>query len=234
MEPVTAVETRRPVKETPAERLSREIATFFSDLTRTGVLAAVILPFLLLSFLTGDLPVRGFDFLFSAAELKPGRWLRVGALVMIAVNPVAILIARRFGGDEAGRAIIAAWGVAAVGVFAELSYLAPILEAGDFPPTAWVVAFVGAAMLGQLITVGLYDVVRGGGAWWRAPLYGLVAGYAVQSFLFFLVAFWTSVGLPWLNWMVTDFAIKCGAAAAFLPLYRMLMRSLKPRGGFGG
>jgi uncharacterized PurR-regulated membrane protein YhhQ (DUF165 family) len=233
MEVAVAVEKRRPIRETPAERFTRELVAFGAGLLRMAVLAAIFTPVLLFSFLTVDLPVRRFDHLFDLEALKPSHWLNIGGVVMALGAPLAILFTRRFGGDEASRAITAAWGVAAVATFAELSYLAPTLDASDFPSVKFVVAFVASAMIGQYLAVGVYDVIRGGGHWWRAPLIAALAGFAAQVFVYFPIAYWGSK-TPWFNWMVSDFSVKAGIAIAFLLVYRVLQKALRPVGGYGG
>lgn len=233
MEAATAIEHRRPVRETPAQRLARETAAFVKGLLRMFILAAVLSPVLLFSFLTVDQPVRSFDHLFDAPALKPGNWLFVGSLVMGLGAPLAVLMTRRFGGEEASRAVTAAWGVAAVMTFAELSYLAPALEASDFPSVRFVVAFVAGAMIGQYIAIAAYDITRGGGRWWRAPLIATLCGFAAHSLIYFMIAYWNAKA-PWLNWMVSDFAVKALTAFAFLPVYKFLQKPLRPTGGYGG
>ena len=47
------------------------------------------------------------------------------------------------------------------------------------------------------------------------------------------IAYWTAEA-PWINWMVQDFALKALLAFAFLGVYRLLRKGLRPRGGFGG
>lgn len=233
MEVIQAVEKRRPVRETPAQKLARDMAAFFGALTRMTLLALVFAPILLLSFLTIDLPVRGFDQMFDNIALKPGNWLSLGGLFMAGGVFLAILFARRFGGDDASRAVTAAWGLAAVATFAEISYLAPSLEAGDFPSVRFVIAFVSSAMVGQYAAIGVYDITRGGGSWWRAPFLAALTGFALQSFLYFMIAFWT-ISAPWFFWMVSDLAVKTLLTVGFLGVYWLLQKSLKPTGGYGG
>ncbi|MBI1365965.1 MAG: hypothetical protein GC153_08415 [Alphaproteobacteria bacterium] len=233
MEVSVAVEQRRPIKETPMQRFKRELVAFAGGLVRMSLLAAFLVPVLLLSFLTADLPVRNFDHLFDIAELKPSNWLNIGALIMNAGAPLAILFTRRYGGDEASRAVTAAWGLAAIASFAEISYLAPILSTSDFPSVRFVVAFVSSALVGQYLAIGVYDVIRGGGEWWRAPLFAVLSGFGAQSLLYFPIAYWTSDS-PWFNWMISDFAVKAATAVAFLPIYRLLQKPLRPLGGYGG
>lgn len=233
MEIVAAVETRRPVRETALEKLARETRKFFKALARTTVLAALLLPILLFAFVTVDIPYRAFDHFFSMGPVKPGNWLSLGYFSMAAGAPLIVLIARRFGGEEASRVVTAAWAVAAFAAFAGVSYLSPLLEDGDFPSTAFVVAFVGSSILSQFVAGGVYDLTRGGEKWWRAPFFALLAAYLSQTFIYFPVTYWNAVA-PWMNWMAEDIALKSLLIVLFLGLYRLLMKRLRPRGGYGG
>jgi len=233
VEAATAVETRRPIKETPLEKLARETRRFFASLARVALLAGIIIPILVLSFLTVDIPYRGLDHFFSMGPVKPGNWLSVGYFLMAAVPPIVILIARRFGGEEASRVVTAAWGLAAFAAFAGVSYLSPQLEDGDMPSTSFVVAFVGSSILSQFTAGAVYDITRGGERWWRAPFFALLSSYVAQTSFYFPIAYWGAVA-PWANWMVEDIALKSLLIVAFLGIYRILMKRLKPRGGYGG
>jgi uncharacterized PurR-regulated membrane protein YhhQ (DUF165 family) len=232
-----ASDTPPPVQErfqeTAFERLTRESASFAAGLVRLLVLSAIVTPVLLLAFLTVDIPILAFDRLFDPAALKPSRWLSVGAIVVALATPLSILITRRFGGEEASRAVTASWGIAAVMVFAGLSQLAPSLDPSDMPSVRFVVAFVASAMICQYVAVGVYDVTRGGGAWWRAPLIALLLGFGVQAMIYFPTVYW-KVSAPWFNWMVADFAVMTFLAFLFLPIYRLMMGMFRPRGGYGG
>ena len=230
MEEILAVEQ---IRETPLEKLFRESGAFGKALFRLGVLTAILTPLLLLSFLTLDLPIYRFDQAFDVAALKPSRWLSVGGVFMTIAGLVVILFSRRYGGDEASRAITASWGVAAVAVFAGLTELAPVLQDSDFPSVRNVVAFVASAMIGQYVAATFYDVVRGGGPWWRAPFFAALFGLGLQAAIYYPVVFWSKPS-PWFFWMLADFTVKAAAAAAFLPVYKIMQRSLRPRGGFGG
>jgi uncharacterized PurR-regulated membrane protein YhhQ (DUF165 family) len=233
VEVVSAVETRRPIKETPLQKIGREARKFAEALIRVAMLSAALIPILLAAFVTVDIPYRGFDHFFSMGPVKPGNWLSLGYFVMAAGAPIIILIARRFGGEEASRVVTASWAAAAFAAFAGVSYLSPVLEDGDMPSTAFVIAFVGSSIVSQFIAGAVYDITRGGEKWWRAPFFALLSAYLAQTFIYFPVAYWTSVA-PWVNWMVEDIALKSILIVGFLGLYRMLMKSLKPRGGYGG
>ncbi|MFQ5562296.1 MAG: VUT family protein [Parvularculaceae bacterium] len=234
MEVSVAVEKRRPVKETPLQRLKRDVAAFAVALLRVLALSLLLSPLLIASFLTVDLPFRLFDGLAAPdAAYKPSDWLSIGGVIMAGAPLLGILFARRFGGEEASRAVTASWGLAALATFAELSYLAPALEASDMPAARYVMAFVASAMAGQYLAVNIYDVIRGGGRWWRAPLYAALAGYALETLIYF-PGVYAGSGAPWINWMIGGLAVRALIAFLFLPIYALLRNSLKPRGGYGG
>ncbi|MEO1251511.1 MAG: hypothetical protein AAFW81_04095 [Pseudomonadota bacterium] len=233
MEIATAVEKHAP-RETGLQRLARHIRDFFAAFARVLLLAGALSLILLAALLTLDLPLRLFDPLFMGADsLRPSNWLTQGGAIMAAAPFAAILIARRFGGEEANRAVTAAWALTAFAVFAELSYLAPVLEEGDLPSARFMVAFVATAMAAQYMAVNVYDVARGGGDWWRAPLFASIGAFATYGILYFP---WVYIGkgVPWANWMVTDFGIHMIMTGAFFPVYWSLRKRLRPRGGYGG
>ena len=228
-----AVEQRRPIKETPLERLGRGAREFLVALFRIAALSALLLPILTFSFFSIDLPYRGFDQFFGAVSAKPGNWLSIGFFAMTFAPFLVILISRRFGGEEASRVVTAAWTVAAIAAFAGVSYLAPVLEAGDMPSVAFVVAFVGSSIVAQFAAAAIYDVTRGSERWWRAPFFAALAAFVAQALLYFPIAYWGS-NAPWLNWLVQYVALTSLGTVMFLAGYRVLMRPLRPRGGWGG
>ncbi|MEZ5892683.1 MAG: VUT family protein [Parvularculaceae bacterium] len=228
-----AVEKHNP-RETAVQRLARQSGEFATSFMRMVMLAAMLTPILLLAIITVDIPFHGFDWLAGEAiASRPANWLTYGGFFMNFGALLAMLFARKYGGDEASRAITASWGLAAVAVFAELSYLAPRLDDGDLPGVRFTVLFTASAMAGQYIAANFYDVARGAERWWRAPLYGALAGYLVSVLIYFPGVYW-GTGAPWLNWMIGDFAIKAFVAICFLPFYGMLRGALRPRGGYGG
>ena len=215
MEAMRAVEKRQP-KETSLQRLARRSGDAASAFARLGVMAALLTPVLLGAILTLDIPLRAFDWIFGAAiAVRPSNWLTHGGFIMGFGPFLAILFARRFGGEE------------------ELSYLAPVLGESDLPGMRFTVVFVAAAMAAQYMAANIYDVTRGGGRWWRAPLYGGLAAALSYAFIYF-PGLYFGAGVPWFSWMVGDIAIKTVCAIGFLAVYGLLRRSLRPRGGYGG
>ncbi|WP_411820637.1 hypothetical protein ABFZ85_05060 [Hyphococcus formosus] len=228
-----AVEKHQP-RETAMQRLARHSGALFVALLRLAALAAIMLPVMLASMLTVDIPVYVFDrFVGDAIASRPSNWLSRGLFIMAFVPLIVILFSRRFGGDEASRAVTAAWGLAAVAVFAELSYLAPVLESSDLPSVRFTIAFTASAMAAQYVAASVYDVARGGGRWWRAPLFGALGGYFIGGLIYF-PAIYLGTGAPWFNWMIGGFSINSVLAFGFLATYWLLRKPLRPRGGFGG
>ncbi|MFN3959975.1 MAG: hypothetical protein ACK4NP_08685 [Parvularculaceae bacterium] len=228
-----AVEHRRPIKETPLERLARHLRELLSALLRVTLLSGLLLPVIIFAILFVDRPFRGFDHFFSAPISKPGNWLSLGLLAMGAVPFLVILISRRFGGEEASRVVTASWTVAAAAAFAGVSYLSPTLDSGDMPSVAFVVGFVGSAILAQFAAAAVYDITRGGERWWRAPFFAALAASLLQALIYFPAAYWGS-NAPWLYWLIQYVAMAAAGIVIFLAGYRVLMRPLRPRGGFGG
>lgn len=85
----------------------------------------------------------------------------------------------------------------------------------------------GAAFLcGQLLDIAVFNRLRRA-TWWRAPLISSVLASAVDTGLFFSLAF-AGQDLPWLTWALGDFAVKLAFAAALLVPYRVLMNAVMP------
>jgi uncharacterized integral membrane protein (TIGR00697 family) len=121
-----------------------------------------------------------------------GDWLTWGALTY----PLAFLVTdvtNRLQGPRAARAVVL-WGFG-LGV---LCSLAGTQIEGAFGPlmTPRVAVGSGLAFLAaQLLDVAVFDRLRGG-AWWRAPLVSTLLGSALDTALFFTVAFSAALVLP--------------------------------------
>lgn len=232
MPPVEEREIRRGL--TPAEKFAREMNQFGAMCVRIVVMSLILTPLLITSILTIDIPARFLNGLFLLLPgLRPVQWLTWGGVVMALVSLVAILFARKHGGQETSRAIILSWFIVAIFILLELSVLASVIEAGDFPSARFISALVASAMSGQLVSVAFYDVARGGGHWWRAPFFAAITGFFVTAVIYFPAAYW-SASVPWGLWMVGDMMVKTIFAVLFLPIYAMMRKSLRPRGGYGG
>ena len=168
-----------------------------------------------------------------------GDWLTWGALTY----PLAFLVTdltNRAHGPRAARLVVAAGFAAGVAC----SFVAAGLGATTFR----IALGSGLAFLtAQMLDVALFDRLRRG-AWWRAPLASSVIGSALDTALFFSVAFagalvflapgddvsWANAAVPllgmgpeaplWVSLALADFAVKLGLALAALAPFRALSR----------
>ena len=83
-----------------------------------------------------------------------------------------------------------------------------------------------AFLCAQLLDVTLFNRLRAG-SWWRAPLVSSSIGSAVDTAIFFSIAF-AGTGLPWTTWALGDFSVKMLVAMASLLPYASLMNWVKP------
>ena len=140
-------------------------------------------------------------------EIPINDWLTWGAFSYPVAFLVTDLVNRRAGPRAAMRVV---WAGFALGVALSLALAdARIALASG---TAFLVA--------QSLDVRVFDALRGR-AWWLAPGASSVAGSALDTALFFSIAFAGS-GLPWVQWAVGDLAVKLAMACLALGPYRLL------------
>lgn len=85
----------------------------------------------------------------------------------------------------------------------------------------------GTAFLSaQLLDVTVFNRLRAG-SWWRAPLVSSTVGSALDTVVFFSLAF-AGTGLPWTTWALGDFAVKMLVAVVSLLPYASLMNRFRP------
>ncbi|MCC2111377.1 MAG: queuosine precursor transporter [Hyphomicrobiales bacterium] len=99
-----------------------------------------------------------------------------------------------------------------------------------------------AFLIGQFVDVGIFDRLRRM-AWWQAPLISSLFGSALDTAIFFSLAFagdpelpivdyplgFTTLAAPvWVGWAVFDFLVKIGLAGFALIPYRALMQLFRP------
>ncbi len=88
--------------------------------------------------------------------------------------------------------------------------------------TPRIAAASGLAFLtAQLLDVTVFDRMRRR-AWWQAPLASSMIGSAMDTALFFSLAFY-GTGLPWLTLAIGDFLWKAAFALLMLLPFRLMM-----------
>lgn len=173
-----------------------------------------------------------------------GDWLTWGALTY----PFAFLVTdvvNRLHGPAAARRVVL-WGFL-VGL--ACSAVGTQIEGTFGPLVTWRVAAGSAAafLAAQMADVALFDRLRGG-AWWRAPLASSGAGSALDTALFFTIAFAGALALPpawgdvawaneavpllgagpaaplWVSLAMADWGVKMALAVAALVPFRRITR----------
>ncbi|WP_102110420.1 queuosine precursor transporter [Oceaniglobus roseus] len=126
---------------------------------------------------------------------------------------------------------------------------------GEFGPlVTWrIAAGSGLAFLtAQLVDIAVFNALRRG-AWWRAPLASTLVGSALDTTIFFSVAFsaalafvepgndvaWANDGVPllghgpvlplWISLAVADWCVKLALALIALVPFRLIVKQLLPR-----
>jgi uncharacterized PurR-regulated membrane protein YhhQ (DUF165 family) len=142
-------------------------------------------------------------------------WLTWGALTYPMTFLVTDLVNRADGPKAARRVVYFGFAVAAV---------VSIVLAGPRIALASVTAFIAA----QLLDVKIFDRLRMG-SWWRAPLVSSTAASALDTVLFFSLAFY-GTSVPWTTLLIGDFLVKLFIALAMLGPFRLLMTPAATKG----
>nr|WP_246163907.1 queuosine precursor transporter [Roseospira marina] len=136
-------------------------------------------------------------------------WLTWGALSYPVAFLVTDLTNRHYGPALARRVVYVGFALAVV-----LSFLLASPRIALASGTAFLVA--------QTLDVQVFDRLRNR-AWWLPPLMSSFLGSALDTALFFSLAF-AGEPLPWVQWAFGDFAVKVCVALALLPAFRILAR----------
>lgn len=138
-------------------------------------------------------------------------WLTWGALTYPITFLVTDLINRGDGPKTARRVVYLGFAVAVI---------ASIYFAGPRIAMASATAFLAA----QLLDVQAFDKLRDG-SWWRAPLVSTTLASALDTVLFFGLAFY-GTDVPWTTLLVGDFLVKFVLALALLGPFRLMLPRL--------
>ena len=175
-----------------------------------------------------------------------GEWLTWGAFVYPFAFLVTDVMNRVFGAVAARRVVVAGFIVGLA-----CSFAGSMIEIDGAPLVTFRIALgSGSAFLAaQLLDVAIFDRLREQ-VWWRAPLVSSFAGSAVDTFLFFGIAFsarlsflepgggaeWASETVPlfgtgvpaplWVGLAIADFGVKCCVALVALAPFRVVSSRL--------
>ncbi len=175
-----------------------------------------------------------------------GQWLTWGAFTYPLAFLVTDVMNRVYGASVARKVVLAGFvtGIACSAIGTQIM--------GEFGPlVTWRIALgSGLAFLtAQMLDVSIFDRLRSG-RWWRAPLASTLVGSAVDTALFFTIAFsasmtflepandvsWAGEVLPmlgfgpeaplWVSLAVADWGVKLALALIALVPFRMIVRRM--------
>jgi len=165
--------------------------------------------------------------------LKPSLWLTAGHIAIMLSFFLVIVTNRLFGPAYALLQIVIAWLIAgALRVFAWPQLTTLLHQDGTvLPPQDVMLIFLGALALAHLVSIVMFDSMRGR-PWWRAPLLAALAGAVILP-----AVYWPALhpqAVPWISRLTLDLALKVAAAFVLLAPYALLRPITRPRDGFGG
>lgn len=141
-------------------------------------------------------------------------WLTWGALIYPIAFLVTDLVNRIFGPKPARKVVYAGF---AVGVALSLWFADQRIALAS-----------GAAFLtAQLLDIWVFDRLRQQ-SWWKAPVISSLLSSALDTALFFSLAFYAT-GLPWVTWAIGDYGAKLTMAAVLLVPFRAFIALLPQR-----
>jgi len=178
-----------------------------------------------------------------------GDWLTLGAFTYPLAFLVTDVMNRVYGAATARRVVLAGF---ATGVACSLVGTQIMGEFG--PLVTWRIALASglAFLTAQLVDIAVFDRLRAG-TWWRAPLASTLVGSALDTALFFSIAFsaalafvepgndvsWANEAVPvlglgpvaplWISLAVADWGVKLALAIIALVPFRLIVGRLAPR-----
>lgn len=150
-----------------------------------------------------------------AVQYPINDWLTYGALTY----PIAFLVTdltNRGLGTKAARYVVIVGFASAVGLSIWLATPRIALASG------------AAFLVAQLLDIAVFDRLRRA-SWWRAPLISSTLASALDTALFFSLAF-AGTGLPWITWALGDYGVKIAVALALLIPFRLALKTVIPTG----
>ncbi len=141
-------------------------------------------------------------------------WLTWGALIYPIAFLVTDLMNRIFGPAFARKVVYAGF---ATGVALSLW----------FADQRIALASGTAFLTAQLLDIWVFDRLRRQ-SWWKAPVVSSLLSSALDTALFFSLAFYAT-GLPWVTWAIGDYGAKLAMAAVLLVPFRAFIAFLPQR-----
>jgi uncharacterized PurR-regulated membrane protein YhhQ (DUF165 family) len=172
---------------------------------------------------------------------EPARWLGdidvggtpldTGLLALPLSFFIVQLTNRRYGAGYASVQVLG--GIAAV--MAAAIYASDdlaLLRGAPLPAPRLVAAFGAGLVIAQLVSIVVFDRLRGP-QWWQAPLFASLIGGVVLALVAYPAAY-LGTGVSWIGPMVAFTGISIAASFALLVPYWFVRGVIAPLPGFGG
>jgi queuosine precursor transporter len=142
-------------------------------------------------------------------------WITWGAFTYPVAFLVTDLTNRTFGAARARQVVYVGFLLA---VFLSIALATPRIALASGT------AFLAA----QLLDVKIFDRLQRRGAWWTAPLISSSIASALDTALFFSIAF-AGTAVPWVTLGLGDYAVKLVLALSMLIPFRIMMHIMRPQ-----
>lgn len=177
-----------------------------------------------------------------------GQWLTWGAITYPLAFLVTDVMNRVYGARTARKVVFAGF---ATGVACSLIGTQIVGEFGPLVTLRVAIASGTAFLVAQLVDIAVFDRIRGG-RWWSAPLISSLVGSALDTALFFTIAFssqlaflhpsedvsWANEVLPllgigpavplWVSLATADWLVKLSLAVIALAPFRIITGRILP------
>lgn len=216
---------RAHVARSSGSGVGEAVVGFFMAIVRLIVPVLLLLSLGAAAFVYGDAQAP------MLSEMTEGHWLTLGLVLMPLTFFAIQLTNRRYGAGYAFGQIVIAWTIALATLPLTQGDLATLRE-NVTPAMRDVAAFGGALFLAQLVSVFMFDRLRGP-RWWKAPLFSTLFGGLVLSLVAFPAAF-AGTSVDWTSHMGAYLGLMAGASVALLIPYWIMRPVVQPLSGFGG
>lgn len=211
----------KPNHENIGGRVSEVIAAFFRLLTCVVLLLTIGAA----TFVYADMPAPGF-----VSQYVP--WMGLGQLLLPLTFFAIQLVNRRYGPGYAMAQVFLAWGIGFTALPFITGDLAKFLVAT--PPDLRDIASFGCALfLTHLLSVLIFDRMRGP-RWWTAPLISSLVAGVVFCLIAFPAAYMGTAVTDWSVRMIGGMGVMAVAAFVMLIPYWLLRSVVPPLPGFNG
>lgn len=157
--------------------------------------------------------------------------LSLGLLLLPLSFFVVHLTNRRYGAAYALAQVVGAWAIA----FGSLPYTQnalSMLHNGALPDMRLVVGFGAGLFLAQLVSILVFDRLRGP-QWWQAPLFASLLGGVALCLIGYPLAY-AGTDIAWTHPMLSYMGVTAAASIVMVVPYWMLRSVVTPLSGFGG